>query len=470
MNPYFCFTLLEFTVVLFSSSINSKPMNLYNQVSKFDTSVSEQILNNSIDEKIEPCIDFYQFACGKWLENNKENKKQVLYNDYILEEYNENFIIGRLLNNISYGSSGIKMVKIVYKICLQNSLLDSKYEISKKRCLDFIKQNMTYAVDALFIHDNISEYSKDIIIQIIENLKIAFREILIEQYSTDYGKLDDVLKKLDKIKYHVAYNNITKNFRNLDEYYSTLDINETNTFKEISKKLKLHKKYVLRNNVATDYHYYESTIDTSASYNFEENTFYLNAGYMNLPFFNTKLLKSMNYGSIGYIIGHEIAHAFDKIGINYNQNKNYNNTWNDSTYKIFDSKMKCFINQYNKYISTKTKKRINGKRTLNENIADNMGLEAAMRAYIISTNDSKLDEPPIPGYEKYNDFQLFYISFGQTHCTHTSYKYELKQIEKGIHSIERYRVIGAISNQENFKTAFFCDKATPMNPTTKCKL
>uniref|UniRef100_A0A0K0FMG3 Phosphate-regulating neutral endopeptidase (inferred by orthology to a human protein) n=1 Tax=Strongyloides venezuelensis TaxID=75913 RepID=A0A0K0FMG3_STRVS len=114
--------------------------------------------------------------------------------------------------------------------------------------------------------------------------------------------------------------------------------------------------------------------------------------------------------------------------------------------------MKCFINQYNKYISTTTKKRINGIRTLNENIADNM------------------HEPPIPDYEKYNDFKLFYISFGQTHCTHTFYKYELKQIEKGIHSIERYSVIGAISNQENFKATFLCDKATPMNPTTKCKL
>uniref|UniRef100_A0A0K0FMG2 Peptidase M13 N-terminal domain-containing protein n=1 Tax=Strongyloides venezuelensis TaxID=75913 RepID=A0A0K0FMG2_STRVS len=143
---------------------------------------------------------------------------------------------------------------------------------------------MTYAVNALFIYDNISDYSKKIIIQIIENLTIAFREILIEQYSTDHSQLEDVLKKIDKMKYHVAYNNITKIFKNLDEYYNSLDINETNTFKEISNKLKLHKKYVFRNNVTTYYHYYESTIDASASYNFEENKIYLNARYINLPF------------------------------------------------------------------------------------------------------------------------------------------------------------------------------------------
>ncbi|CEF64101.1 Phosphate-regulating neutral endopeptidase [Strongyloides ratti] len=266
------------------------------------------------------------------------------------------------------------------------------------------------------------------------------------------------------MKFFIGYSNITKNLTNLDKYYSTLNINDNDTFKEILIKLNIHKKYIENKEIFKNDIYYESTIDASASYNFEENKIYINAGYMNLPFYDINLISSINFGSIGFILGHEMAHAFDNFGINYN-NK-WNNNLNDN---IYDDKIKCFIYQYDKYISLKTNKKINGLRTLNENLADNVGLEVAVKAYIKYINYNKLDEPSIPGYEKYNKLQLFYIAFGQTHCSYMSYINELKQIEKGLHSIEYYRVIGTISNQENFHKSFHCNNTLPMNPINKCK-
>ena len=57
----------------------------------------------------------------------------------------------------------------------------------------------------------------------------------------------------------------------------------------------------------------------------------------------------MNYGAIGYIIGHEITHAFDKEGRNFDKNGHYKNWWDQSTAEKFNEKSKCIIDQYNNF-------------------------------------------------------------------------------------------------------------------------
>ncbi len=89
---------------------------------------------------------------------------------------------------------------------------------------------------------------------------------------------------------------------------------------------------------------------------------------------------SLRYGSDGFTIGHEIGHAFDSYHIHFDKNDDLwaaegGNWWLPAWYK--EKISGCLISQYSEFCESKEKyvdKCIDGKHTLDENIADNSGL------------------------------------------------------------------------------------------------
>lgn len=52
----------------------------------------------------------------------------------------------------------------------------------------------------------------------------------------------------------------------------------------------------------------------NAYYNPRENHIYFPAGILQKPFYDANFPLALNYGGIGVVVGHEIAHAFDRQG------------------------------------------------------------------------------------------------------------------------------------------------------------
>lgn len=57
----------------------------------------------------------------------------------------------------------------------------------------------------------------------------------------------------------------------------------------------------------------------------------------------------MNYGAIGFVIGHEITHGFDDQGRQFNKDGNLVDWWASDTKAAFIKKAQCIINQYGNY-------------------------------------------------------------------------------------------------------------------------
>lgn len=111
---------------------------------------------------------------------------------------------------------------------------------------------------------------------------------------------------------------------------------------------------------------------------------------------------------------------------------------------------------------------LNGINTQGENIADNGGIKEAYQAYKDWVRKHG-EEPRLPGLN-YTGEQLFWVSAATVWCSKTR-EQELRQlIVTDEHSPDKYRVLGAFSNMEDFAKDYKCKPGSNMNPVRKCKI
>ncbi|XP_011861519.1 PREDICTED: neprilysin-2-like [Vollenhovia emeryi] len=192
------------------------------------------------------------------------------------------------------------------------------------------------------------------------------------------------------------------------------------------------------------------------------------AGILQPRFYSQHFPKSLNYGGIGVVIGHEITHGFDDKGRQFDKDGNLMQWWNNATIKAFRERAQCIVDQYSRYKLQEVNLYINGRMTQGENIADNGGLKQAFRAYKkwVSIHG---EEPLLPGVNLTHD-QLFFLNYAQIWCGSMRPEEALTKIRSSVHSPGSIRVLGPLSNSEDFAKAFNCPLGSPMNPKKKCNV
>ncbi|RWS28414.1 endothelin-converting enzyme 2-like protein, partial [Leptotrombidium deliense] len=204
----------------------------------------------------------------------------------------------------------------------------------------------------------------------------------------------------------------------------------------------------------------------NAYYTPTKNQIVFPAGILQAPFYDVNYPKSLNFGAMGVVMGHELTHAFDDQGREYDKRGNLHPWWKNSTIKKFEERIKCFIDEYSSFEINGD--RVNGKQTLGENLADNGGLKAAFHAFEdwLNTHPTEL---PLPGLN-FTNRQLFFIGFAQVWCSVTTPEALKLQILNDPHSPAQFRVIGTLSNSHEFAENFNCKLGSRMNPKEKCEV
>ncbi|KAK1127839.1 hypothetical protein K0M31_003330 [Melipona bicolor] len=204
-----------------------------------------------------------------------------------------------------------------------------------------------------------------------------------------------------------------------------------------------------------------------------ENSIAITAVDFQSPFFAHNRPWYVNFGIIGYIMGHEVNHGFDDFGHLYDKDGNQME-WLTAMAQAYDKRAKCFVDQYNGYSIIKGENYTienYGNQTSGENIADTMGLQTVFRAYKRRERVCKKEDPVLPGLERFSNDQLFFLSSANLWCeTVTDKDSIISSAKYDVHSIARLRVIGSMSNSEDFAKAFKCPVGSPMNPENKCNI
>ncbi len=201
----------------------------------------------------------------------------------------------------------------------------------------------------------------------------------------------------------------------------------------------------------------------NAYYEPSKNEMCFPAGILQPPFYGRSAVDAVNYGAIGMVMGHELTHGFDDEGRKYDAKGNQVKWWTPATDAEFEKRAQCVVDQFSGYEVIDGKK-INGKLTNGENIADLGGLKLAYRAYQ-ATHKSAMKSAPEKGF---TDEQLFFLGAAQAWCGKRRPELERQRLVTDPHSSPKFRINGPLSNLAEFAAAFQCKPGSKMVRKDAC--
>jgi putative endopeptidase len=194
----------------------------------------------------------------------------------------------------------------------------------------------------------------------------------------------------------------------------------------------------------------------NAGYDPQMNDITFPAGVLQPPLYDAKMDDAPNYGDTGGTVGHELTHAFDDEGSQFDAKGNLRNWWTKDDREKFDAKTKCVEDQYAKYIVVDDI-HINSKLTLGEDVADLGGELLAYMAWKDVTKDQKME--PIDGL---TPDQRFFVGFAQWACANDRPEDLRVHAATDPHSPPQYRINGVVVNMPEFSQAFSCKANAPL--------
>ena len=186
----------------------------------------------------------------------------------------------------------------------------------------------------------------------------------------------------------------------------------------------------------------------NAYYNPTMNEIVFPAAILQPPFFDERAEDAANYGGIGAVIGHEISHAFDDSGRQFDEHGNLRDWWTEEDAKLFKQRTSALSAQFSAY-TVLDGQHVNGELTLGENIADLSGLAIAWKAYQLSLGGKK--GPTIDGLTAP---QRFFAGWAQVWARNYRDDNLRQRLSVDPHSPSEFRANGPLRHIDAFYDAF----------------
>ncbi|XP_075999480.1 endothelin-converting enzyme-like 1 [Genypterus blacodes] len=334
-------------------------------------------------------------------------------------------------------------------------------------CLTQANKHFGMALGALFVQQHFSSQSKTKVQELVEDIKHSLDLRLQELDWMDETTKEAARAKLKHMMVMTGYPDFLLKPELIDQEYG-FDVDEKTYFKNILNSINFNIKLSVKK-------IHEEVDKTAwllppqalnAYYLPNKNQMVFPAGILQPTLYNPEFPQSLNYGGIGAIIGHELTHGYDDWGGQYDRHGNLKQWWTEDSYRKFQTKAECIVKLYDNF--TVYNQKVNGRLTLGENIADMGGLKLSYFAYQKWVREHG-PERPLPGL-KYTHEQLLFIAFAQNWCMKRRSQSIYLQLLTDKHAPEHYRVIGSVSQFDEFARVFHCPKGSPMHPVDKCSV
>ena len=207
-----------------------------------------------------------------------------------------------------------------------------------------VDQYLGQALGQLYVKKYFTEDAKKRALDLVNNLQKAFAARIDKlDWMSDSTK-QKAKEKLFAITKKIGYPDKWRDYSNVtivkDKYFENVVSAASNNYQFQLAKL---NKPVDR----TEWFTTPSTV--TAYYNPYANEIVFPAAILQPPYFDNNADDALNYGGIGMVIGHEMTHAFDDQGAQFDKNGNVENWWTKDDYAKFKAKTQQVIDLYNTF-------------------------------------------------------------------------------------------------------------------------
>ena len=178
--------------------------------------------------------------------------------------------------------------------------------------------------------------------------------------------------------------------------------------------------------------------DVNAYYYPLDNSINIPAGILGGIFYSDEMSREEKLGHIGVIVAHEISHAFDTSGRQYDEQGNLSNWWTEDDYRKFHQRAQKLVDYYNGFEPIPNYP-VNGAMLDTEAIADLTGVKCMLR---------------IAADEENFDYDRFFRTLASNWRCLTTLETEAFSIEQDSHPLAYLRTNAVVVQFEEFHKTY----------------
>jgi putative endopeptidase len=328
-----------------------------------------------------------------------------------------------------------------------------------KTCARAVDHNLGEALGQEFVKRTFTADTKAKTKQMTEQIETAMQHEIENLDWMSPETKQEALRKLHVIRNKIGYPDQWRD-------YSTLEVKPGDYFGNATRAGRFED--------AREWHKLGKPVDlnewgmtpptVNAYFNPQMNDINFPAGVLQPPLYDPKIDDAPNYGNTGATIGHELTHAFDDEGRQFDAKGNLRDWWTPADAKNFEDRINCVRDQYAQFIVVDDI-HINSKLTSGEDVADLGGTLLAYIAWKKQTAGQQL-----ASVEGFTPDQRFWVGMAQWACENERPENLRVSAITNPHSPGSARINGVVSNLPEFQRAFSCKAGQPMVHAPTCKV
>ncbi|XP_022224857.2 membrane metallo-endopeptidase-like 1 [Drosophila obscura] len=265
-------------------------------------------------------------------------------------------------------------------------------------------------------------------------------------------KVNDMVLNIGNMPQHIDQRRfVSQHYASLDVSATTLDYSRSHLKLLEFRTRQLMEKLKHSPHRANEYFYIADSMtamSSSAFYMFRQNVIVIPYGLLQEPVFLPDSHDVFRFSLLGFILAHELMHAFDGLGVRYDAQGNLSEMGQQiGSSSQFEAGLECFNHNETDY--------------LNERVADIDGIRLAYEAYFGGGAEESPQNRTRPDFTTMPMERLFFLNLAQFFCGNGDSSNFVE------HDADRVRLKQTLTNFAAFNEAFNCPT---QRATERCQL